>query len=646
MRHNCVEMGVQKVSRVGRQKEHQQYVRNLLDDIQALQYMLDHEWFETGVTRMGAEQEMVLVHTDSLKPATVAMEMLDRMQQYPWLTSELAAFNLEINLPPYELTGDCFSRSEATLLEYLQIIRSQLEEINADLVLTGILPTLRKNDLVMENLTPRDRYYALMGALKEMQLGQAFELRLTGIDELLVRHDSPLLEACNTSFQVHLQVDPSDFVRLYNIAQALTGPILAVAANSPIVFGRRLWHESRIALFQQSIDTRSTHDHMRERSPRVQFGSGWLRDSILQIYKEDIARFRTLIGSEHSEKSLDLLKNGQVPRLRALQVHNSTVYRWNRPCYGVSENGKPHLRIENRVIPSGPSVVDEMANAAFWLGTMMEMGRQVEDVTRKVSWEDVRDNFGKVARFGIDTQLNWFDDKKISTIHLVMDHLLPMAEAGLRHAGVREVDIRRYLGVVEDRTREHMNGARWLLRAFTRLKNEISEDEALSALTSSIMENQKTNAPGHTWPMPGQEHLMRYQPSRLRIEEVMTTDLFTAHREDPIPMVTEIMDWRKIRYMPVEDEKGKLIGLITSRLLLRHYTKNYKLEGKTPKIIDDIMIHEPITISQDAPLLEAMKRMRDHQIGCLPVVQGEELVGIITEMDFLRISSRLLERLG
>lgn len=404
-------MGQHDVSKAGRQAELQHFVRSLLNDIQSLQYMLDHDWFESDIVRMGAEQEMALVHRDTLKPATVAVQVLDELAQYDWLTSELAAFNLEVNLTPYELTGNCFSRTEGELLNHLDIIRKHLHSLNTDLVLTGILPTLRKNDLVMENLTPKDRYYALMAALKEMQLGHAFELRLTGIDELLVKHDSPLLEACNTSFQIHLQVAPKSFVQMYNIAQALTAPVLAVAANSPIVFGRRLWHESRIALFQQSIDTRSSHDHMRERSPRVQFGHGWLRDSIMNIYKEDIARFRVLINSDDPEDSMEMVRQGRVPKLRALQVHNSTVYRWNRPCYGISDTGKPHLRIENRVIPSGPTVLDEVANAAFWLGAMTEMGHTIEDVTKRVSWEDVRDNFGKVARFGIDTQLNWFDEK-------------------------------------------------------------------------------------------------------------------------------------------------------------------------------------------------------------------------------------------
>lgn len=595
---------------------------------------------------MGAEQEMALVRQGSLKPATVAMEALDRLQQYPWLTSELAAFNLEVNLTPYELTGDCLSRTETELLGYLDTIRHTLRDMDADLVLTGILPTLRKHDLILDNLTPKERYYALMAALKEMQLGQAFELRLTGIDELLVRHDTPLLEACNTSFQVHLQVAPARFVQMYNIAQALAAPVLAVAANSPIVFGRRLWHESRIALFQQSIDTRSTHDHMRERSPRVQFGSGWLRDSILNIYKEDIARFRVLISSEARESSLDQLRRGEVPRLRALQAHNSTVYRWNRPCFGISPNGKPHLRIENRVLPAGPTVLDEVANAAFWLGTMTAMGQEIEDVTKRVSWEDVRDNFGKVARFGIDTQLNWFDDRKISTVELVQHTLLPMAEKGLRQAGIDEADIGRYLGVIEARTAAHMNGARWMLRAFTKLKHETSQDEALCALTASIMQNQQTNQPGHTWALPGTEFLRHYNPGGLRIEEFMTTDLFTAHPDDPIPMVTEIMDWRRLRYMPVENEKGQLIGLITSRLLLRHFSKREDLEGPRPTTVGELMITQPTVIHQEATLLEAMTVMREQQIGCLPVLKDQELVGIITEMDFVRISSRLLERLG
>jgi len=223
-------------------------------------------------------------------------------------------------------------------------------------------------------------------------------------------------------------------------------------------------------MFQQSLDTRSTHDHLRERSPRVSFGKDWLHNSVMEIYKEDIARFRVLISSDVKEDSLEMIKDGKAPKLRALQVHNSTVYRWNRPCYGISDNGKPHLRIENRVIPSGPTVIDEVANAVFWLGTCIGMSMEVEDITKKMSFEDARDNFGKAARFGVDSKFTWFDDEKISCKDLILEKLIPIARKGLAARKVNKKDIDKYLGVIEDRTKSHMTGARWMLRAYSDMK--------------------------------------------------------------------------------------------------------------------------------------------------------------------------------
>ena len=252
----------------------QSFVRSLLRDVQALEYMLENDWFEKDIIRIGAEQEMCLVDAGTYKPACINMEVLEKLSQYPWVVTELAKFNLEVNLSPREFTGKCLREMDHENREYLNIIRQQLKHWNAEVCLTGILPTLRKPDLDLSNLTPKPRYFALMEALNSQMLGSAFELRLSGIDELLVKHDSPLLEACNTSFQVHLQVSPDLFVPMYNMAQALAAPVMAISANSPIVFGKRLWHESRIALFQQALDVRTTHDHMRERSPRVSFDIG------------------------------------------------------------------------------------------------------------------------------------------------------------------------------------------------------------------------------------------------------------------------------------------------------------------------------------------------------------------------------------
>ncbi len=636
-------MGEQKVSLVTDQKQMHRFVRNLLNDVQALDYMLKHDWFENDITRIGAEQEMCIVYKDSYKPAPLAMEALNKMKRYNWVETELARFNLETNFVPRTFKGDCLSKVEAEANEYLAKINEKLATLDTELILTGILPTLRKVDLEMHNLTPKKRYFALMDAINSQLLGSAYELRLTGIDELHVKHDSPLLEACNTSFQVHLQVAPKDFVKMYNIAQTLAGPTIAISANSPIVFGRRLWHESRIALFQQALDTRTSCDHLRERCPRVSFGQGWLNKSILEIYREDIARFRVLIAGDVEEDAIQMITKDKVPKLRALQVHNSTVYRWNRPCYGISPNGKPHLRIENRVLPSGPTVVDEVANAAFWLGAMVGLADKYDDIRTQISWEDVRDNFGKAARFGIDSKFTWFKDKKISATDLIQKELLPLARAGLTKYKVAKKDIDKYLGIIEGRVKHHTNGARWQLRAYTKLIKETTRDEALTVLTASIVKNQKENIPVHNWKLPELKDLENYRPTQLKVEEFMITDLFTVQKDDIIELVAEMMDWRKIRYTPVEDSKGHLVGLITSRLILRHYIQSAQLNGKA-QLVKDIMVKDPITVEPDCSILEAMKMMREKEIGCLPVVQGKELVGIITEMDFLRITSRLLER--
>lgn len=635
-------MGEQRVSLVNDNKQMQRFVKSLLNDVSALEYMLENDWFESDVTRIGAEQEIVMVDKHTFKPSLVAMEALEKMPDYPWVETELGKFNLETNLEPRVFTGDCFSALEFENADKLNKIQEVLDTLDTSVLLTGICPTLRKYHLNMENLTPKKRYYALMEAINKQLIGQAYELRILGIDELLVKHDSPLLEACNTSFQVHLQVAPKDFVKLYNISMGLAAPIMAISANSPIVFGKRLWHETRIALFQQSLDTRTTHDHMRERSPRVSFGKDWIHDSILEIYREDIARFRVLLSSDIEEDSLAAIKNGQVPKLRALQVHNSTVYRWNRPCYGISENGKPHLRIENRVLPSGPTVIDEVANACFWLGCMVGLADSVPDIRQEMSFVDARDNFGKAAKFGLDTKFTWFKDEKINATDLIK-RLLPVAKKGLESRGVRSEDIQKYLGIIEKRAENHMTGARWMLRAYTKLHDNTNTDEALSVLTASMIHNQMTNKPVHEWSLPDKEDLKIYRPSHLKVSEFMLTDLFTVQKDDIVDLVADLMDWNTIRYTPVEDNKGNLVGLVTARLILRHYIKNKN--SKKTALVSDIMIQNPVTIDQEANILEAMKLMKENKIGCLPVVNGTELVGLISETEFLRITASLLQRM-
>ena len=640
-------MGEERVN-VPTSESRTNFTRHLLQDVQALEYMLAHGWFETDTIRIGAEQEMCLVDKKTLKPTPKNISVLKKLSEFPWATTEIARFNLECNLSPQVFTGKALSQMEAENRYQLDLVQKAAKTRDAHVVLTGILPTLRKFDLSLSNLTPKPRYLALIEAIRaQSKSAKGFELRLAGIDELFISHDSPLMEACNTSYQVHLQVTPDTFAPLYNIAQAITGPVLAISANSPLVFGKRLWHESRIALFQQALDVRTTQDHMRQPEPRVSFGTDWLDKSIMEIYKEDIARFRVLLGAEVTENSLETVGRKEIPRLKALQVHNGTVYRWNRPCYGISDTGMPHLRIENRVIPAGPTVLDQVANSAFWLGTMIGMANRFKDIREHMSFADAKDNFVKAAQFGIDSQFTWFNNQKLGCCELILTELLPIAREGLQSRGIDPADIDRYLGVIEGRARAHKNGARWLLQAFTKLDTEVNQDEGLTVITSAMIRNQMTEKPVHTWDLPTPADLKAYRPVGLRVEEFMETDLFTVHEDDLLEMVANLMDWRKLRYVPVEDGKGHLCGLITTRKLLRYYTRRERPDSPEQGMVRvrDVMIKEPNTIGPDTTIREAMHVMRGQKLGCLPVIKNKELVGIITEMDFLRVSGRLIERL-
>lgn len=635
-------MGVQTVSLVEDKGQMQHFVRNLLKDVKALEHMLNNDWFESGITRIGAEQEMCLVDKN-FKPAPIAMEVLAK-QDYPWLETELARFNLETNLTPRVFENNCLGDMEIELRDTLTKVQQLLDGFDSKVLLTGIMPTLKKSDLGFHNLTPKKRYRALMDALSRLR-GEAHELRLEGIDELRIKHDSPLLEACNTSFQVHLQVSPNNFVKMYNLAQTVAAPMIAIAANSPMLFGRRLWHESRIAIFQQSIDNRVAQYHIRDSSPRVTFGNDWLNDSIMEIYKEDISRFRVLLSSDVEEDALNMIREGKVPKLRALNVHNSTVYRWNRPCYGISENGKPHLRIENRVLPAGPTVIDEMANTAFWLGLMKGMEKQYGDIRKHLGFEDVSDNFMKACHTGIDSKFTWINDKKYSAADLTLNELLPLAKEGLQDNNINSSDIDRYMSVIEGRAKKVMTGARWILRTFTKLNKETNRDEALSALTAAIVQNQQEGKPVHEWEMPTLEDLKEYSTSNLTVEEIMDTDLFTVQQEDIVELVADIMKWKKLRHMIVEDKKGKLTGLVSSERLLKYFSKEIKTEDKTI-LVEDIMVKNPITVQYSTPISEAINIMQENGIGCLPVINEENILqGIVSESNFLKISSRLLKRM-
>lgn len=637
-------MGEERVKLAESNEQIQTFMKNVLKDIRALDKMLQDEWFETDTIRIGAEQELCLVDANG-KPLPKAIEVLEALGEGEY-TTEFAKFNLEINVnPPLEFVGSCLSQLENKLQTEVEYVRKTVQEFDGDILLTGILPTIRKADLEMTNLTPYPRYKALCDAINNMR-GKEFELRIQGMDELLMKFDTPLLEGCNTGFQVHLQIKPQEFVSKYNIAQAVTAPVLASAVNSPLLFGKRLWAETRIALFHQSIDTRSVGDHLRESSPRVTFGNAWLQNSILDIYKEDISRYRVLLSSDVEEDVEQIMKDGIPPELMALKVHNSTVYRWNRPCYGVA-NGKPHLRIENRVFPSGPTVVDEVANAAFWLGLLNGFEDEHKDITKELDFDNARMNFFAASKMGLDTKFVWTGDKKITAVDLIKEQLLPIAKNGLEKAKVDSSDIDTYLGVIEEIVSSAQTGSYWVVKSFGQLSKDHNKDQTLATITAAMLKNQKKGEPVHKWGLAKAQDMDFWKPTELLVEEFMTTDLFTVHRNDILEMVSNLLDWRKIRYVPVEDDQKHLVGLISMRMVLREYTKSIHNGKELHKLcVEDVMKQNPITIHPEASIMEAMEIMQEHKVGCLPVVKNSRLVGIITEDNYLTISRRLLRTIA
>jgi CBS domain-containing protein/gamma-glutamyl:cysteine ligase YbdK (ATP-grasp superfamily) len=628
----------------------QAFMRAMLEDLRALAFMLNEGRVESGKRRIGAEQELFLIDAD-MRPAPISTEVLQQTND-PRLTTEIARFNLEANLTPLELTGDCFSRMQQELDELLDRARKSAKSLGADVLLSGILPTLQKSDLTLENLTPTPRYFELDRAVIRLR-GGPLSIHIKGLDELSLTHDNIMMESCNTSFQVHFQSSPREFVNHYNTAQAITAPVLAAAVNSPFLFGHRLWQETRVALFQHSTDERSRPQLARSQPTRVSFGDRWLQNSIIDLFHEQISRFRPIIITQPDENPFQVLARGETPLFSALRMHNSTVWRWNRACYGVT-NGVPHLRIENRALPAGPTPVDEVANAAFFTGLMVAIPDEYGDVSRRMTFDDAKSNFFRAARHGLDAQFQWIDGEGHSASSLILNRLLPLAHRGLREARVDPTDIDKYLGIIEERTRSAQNGARWIIKSVAAMP-DMRKDIKQRRLTAAMLECQKTARPVHEWPVLNIAGKDDWEQSYRTVGQFMSTDLFTVRPDDLIDLAASMMDWRHVRHVPVEDEEGRLVGLVTHRALLRllstksngsnsHGFGVAAAAAPAPVTVQEIMVQNPITISASTPSLEAIELMRTHNIGCLPVVEGDQLVGIVTSFDFLEASARVFEQ--
>jgi CBS domain-containing protein len=605
------------------------FLNHLIDDLKSLEHMFENGMIEDDIIRIGAEQEFCLV-TEEWRPAKNALEVLADIND-PHFTTELARYNLEINLDPVELCGDSFAKVESQIRLLLKKAKVAATKNNSKIILTGILPSISKHQLDLAYMTPYERYYALNDQLKEAR-GGAFNLHLLGVDELSVKHNSVMFEACNTSFQMHLQIDPHDFMASYNWAQAIAGPVLGVCVNAPLLLGKELWSETRIALFQQSIDTRAVSLAQTDKEARVSFGNNWMVGSIVDYYINEISNFKTLLTKKIARSSSEELKEGKIPKLGALNLLNGTIYRWNRPCYGVG-NGKPHIRIENRYIPSGPTVLDEMANFAFWVGLMRGRPKEFDDLPKLMDFRDVKSNFIRAARTGSESIMNWMGTA-VPIDELVMNILLPMSRNGLEQMQINKEDIDKYLGVIKARI-TGQTGSQWMVKTYRNLKKELKPNDALIALTAAIHANQQSNDPVSEW--PALHDLASFNSAASMVGHIMTSNLVTASATDLALLTLLFMKWNNIHHLPVVDNHEKLVGLITWTHLKQYWDRVHDSDNLMSA--HEIMVSDVIAVETSTPIKEAIQLMKKHEIGCLPIVQDTHLVGIITIKDLVHLDN-------
>jgi len=612
-----------------------EFQQALLTDLNVLEHLCETGALDEGVGRVGAEQEFFLVD-QACNPAPVGPEVLAKIND-PRLATELGRFNLEANLSPRCFSGYCLREMEHEANELLDLARHAAASLGCDVLLAGILPTARQHDLTLSNLTPNPRYFELDRNVRRLR-GENYHLLIRGLDELQITHDNVMLEASCTSFQIHFQVSARNSARLYNIAQLVAAPVLAAATNSAVFLAHRLWHETRIAVFQHSVDERSGSRVARNHPTRVGFGERWVERSAIEIFREDIARFPIIMTAQVEEDAMEQLKQGKTPNLAALRLHNSTVWRWNRVCYGVL-GGQPQLRIEIRALPAGPTVLDEVANAAFEFGLLVALDQEYGSVEKRLRFEDAKHNFLAAARHGLGSQFTWLDGQRQPANTLILKELLPLARAGLKEAGINPEDIHRYLDTIEERVRKDQTGSQWALRALTVLDCEGTREAQHRRLTEALLSNQKTGKPVHTWGLPGGESRSR---ASQQVQDIMSTDLVTVQPNSTVQLVASIMDWRHIRHVLVEDEEGRFCGLISHRDLLHVLAKCGSDQCSLARPVREIMNQNPVVTEPATQLDDAIRTMLEARTDSLPVVSGGRLVGIVTTQDILTVLGKVL----
>ncbi|MDI2129730.1 glutamate--cysteine ligase [Yinghuangia seranimata] len=478
--------------------DRQRYRHKLRRCLATLERLVELGRFESPRKLMGVEIELNLTDADGL-PCMVNDAVLDSIAS-PDFQTELGQFNIEVNIPPHRLAGPVFSELAEELRTSLDYADRKAADSGARIVMIGILPTLTDAHMVLENLSHNPRYTLLNDQIL-MARGEDIRLQIEGVERLDTTSTTIAPEAACTSVQLHLQVTPDNFAAAWNAAQSVSGVQVALGANSAFLFGRELWRETRPILFEQSCDTRPEELIAQGVRPLTWFGERWI-DSVVDLFTENVRYFPSLLPICDDEDPVEALDRGDVPHLRELKLHNGTIYRWNRPVYDVAR-GKPHLRVENRVLPAGPTVADIIANSAFYYGVLRSLVEDETPVWRRMPFEQAAENFHTGARLGIEAPIGWPGFGRVPVTELVLRELLPRAYRGLDAWGIDPRERDEYLGIIEQRCLRRTNGAAWQSAMFHHARDRMGLDRlgALRAMTLRYAEHMRDGEPVHTWPV-------------------------------------------------------------------------------------------------------------------------------------------------
>lgn len=457
------------------------YKSHLEQETALLEQWFKEKRFSSKETVAGFELEAWLVD-EHIKPAPINTQFLEKLNNR-LASPELAKFNIEINTSPRKLRGHSLTALHNELHQLWTSCRETAATLDADLIMIGILPTVENDVLTLANMSDMTRYRALNREVIRLRKGKPLVLDIQGEEHLRVTHRDLMLEAVATSFQIHFQVAAEFAVRVFNAATVLSAPMVALTANSPFLFGKDLWDETRIPLFEQAVSVGGYDGAVYGPIRRVGFGSGYIRRSLMECFQRNLEHYPILLPVEFDE---------DPDKLKYLRLHNGTIWRWNRPLIGIEADGSPHLRIEHRVVPAGPSVIDTIANAAFFYGVVTALANEATPVETRLEYNKARDNFYHAARLGLRASIAWLDGSQVPINDILLE-LLPLAQQGLEQLEVAAPDISEYLNVIRGRLQSGCNGCHWQ-RAFVS-----KHGQDMGELSAAYLERQNSGVPVHEW---------------------------------------------------------------------------------------------------------------------------------------------------